>query len=496
MLWLAFHLPGLPIEALPWPPAARPLHGGRCVVDQGVVLAADEPAQALGVQAGLGQATAAALAPQVLQHPRHPLREAEFLQGLALALAVLTPHIVLEAGGVLLEVRGSLRLFGGIRPLLRKAGCIARACGCTPRLGLAPTARAAQLLACSPARRRRALHAATAGRLLARLPLPDALVALTQPPRLAELLHAIGCRTLGDVRALPRGGLQRRGGSALLQALDQAFGDQPDPRRWFEPPAEFAAELELMHRADDAQMLGHAAGRLVHMLAGWLSRQWLAASRLHLVLRHEPGRRQAPDTQLTIELGQASRDAEHLMVMLRERLQRLALAAPVYGLRLVLDEAHPCAGHAGSLLPDDNQRAQDFRALIDRLCARLGNERVLRVQTHPDHRPQHAHVMHCAAEPTPSSGPGRPAAPRPLWLLPAPVPLAERDGHLIHGGQGLRLLTPPERIEAGWFDGALACRDYHVAEGTNDHLLRWIYRERQGPGRAAQAGWYLHGLFG
>jgi protein ImuB len=53
------------------------------------------------------------------------------------------------------------------------------------------------------------------------------------------------------------------------------------------------------------------------------------------------------------------------------------------------------------------------------------------------------------------------------------------------------LRSAPERIEAGWYDGKLVCRDYHVAEGS-DHQLRWIYRER-GNG---QARWFLHGLFG
>jgi protein ImuB len=57
---------------------------------------------------------------------------------------------------------------------------------------------------------------------------------------------------------------------------------------------------------------------------------------------------------------------------------------------------------------------------------------------------------------------------------------------VLHGG--------PERIEAGWFDGALVCRDYHVATGT-DHRQRWVFRELRGT-HATQGGWFLHGLFG
>ena len=81
--------------------------------------------------------------------------------------------------------------------------------------------------------------------------------------------------------------------------------------------------------------------------------------------------------------------------------------------------------------------------------------------------------------------------PRPVWLLPEPLRLPERDGVPVHGSP-LVLLSRAERIEAGWFDGALVCRDYHVAEGE-DHRLRWIYRTRCETG--GEMAWYLHGLF-
>ena len=46
---------------------------------------------------------------------------------------------------------------------------------------------------------------------------------------------------------------QKRGGGALLNLLDRAYGQAPDPQPWFEVPERFAVALELMHRADDAQ---------------------------------------------------------------------------------------------------------------------------------------------------------------------------------------------------------------------------------------------------
>lgn len=85
---------------------------------------------------------------------------------------------------------------------------------------------------------------------------------------------------------------------------------------------------------------------------------------------------------------------------------------------------------------------------------------------------------------------------RPLWLLEPPLRLPVRRHRPCHGSP-LTLLSRPERIESGWWDGALATRDYFIAE-RGDGLRCWIYRER--PGREGEEEgeyrWFLHGLFG
>jgi protein ImuB len=294
--------------------------------------------------------------------------------------------------------------------------------------------------------------------------------------------------------------LQRRGGAALLALLDRAYGDAPDPQVWFEPPREFVQSLELMQRADDTGMLDGAALRLVQALAGWLAQQWLAAAAFSLWLQHETrGRHAQTPTRLRVELGQPSRDAAQLMLLLRERLSRCTLPAPVYGLRLQLDETVALAGHAAALpfgsdrsgarWHDARQDEERFLALLDRLSARLGPQHVQRWACRADHRPEQAAQARPAAE-TPTRAIDVPPHPRPTWLLPEPLRLAEHEGRPLHGGP-LQLHGGPERIEAGWFDGAPVCRDYHVASGA-DHRLRWVFRELRG----TQSGWFLHGLFG
>ena len=517
MLWLALHLNALPLDALlaslPTDLRAASAAGtARCVVDQRRVLHADARASSAGVRVGMSAASAAAWVPGLQLLQRDVQREAGLIERLALTASPYTPSLVLEPDGVLLEVASSLRLFGGVQALVRSLRQRVAESGVEGlQMGLAPSARAAALLArLSPVDRPRPRAAAGPKAVpsspwaqqiqqrLDALPLDAVLAAWQWPPRSVEFLRGIGCRTLADVRALPRAGLQRREGGALLQRLAETYGEAPDPRPWFTPPPRFEMRLELLERADDAGRLAFAAQRLVQPLAGWLAQQWLAASRLMLHLQHETSRRRVlPDTVLRIGLADASRDPKQIGLLLSERLQRLELPAPVYALTLEVEE---CVRHAGkvSLLWSDERSApgSGLLALIDRLGARLGPERVQRLALQADHRPEQATRVRPAFE-ADAAPPGSPSkavpsagSARPTWLLPQPLRLEEKAGRPLHGGP-LRLRSRAERIEAGWFDGEPVNRDYHLAEGS-DHRWRWIFRER----RSDSSQWYLHGLFG
>ena len=522
MLWFALCLPALPLEA--WLATAdgggdpRPC----CVVEVRRVVQADAAAMALGVEVGMSAASAASLVSgegglQVFT--RSATREAALLQRLALSLARFTPSLVVQPDGVLLEVSSSLRLFGGARALWRAVREAAWAGGVRSlRMAAAPTATAAAVLAraepASPALRKLPVH-----QRLDALPLNAATQAWQIEPRLVELLHGIGCRTLGDVRMLPRSGAQRRGAAALLAAIARAHGHVADPQSWFEPPRTFEMGLELLHRADDAAMLVFATQRLVQPLAGWLAQQWLAAARLTLVLRHETSvRRALPDTPITLAFGDPTRDAAQIQLLLRERLQRTALAAPVYALVLKLDQAVNHAGREAALWREAGvASSENARALFDRLAARIGPERVQRALLVADHRPERAMKWLPAQETRPEvrekrpvraelveaprqgfdglspNGRGTAGGVRPTWLLPEPQRLQEDAafGRPLHQGTPLMLDGRAERIEAGWFDGALISRDYHVAQ-SKDHRWLWVFRERRGD----TAHWYLHGVFG
>ena len=77
--------------------------------------------------------------------------------------------------------------------------------------------------------------------------------------------------------------------------------------------------------------------------------------------------------------------------------------------------------------------------------------------------------------------------PRPTWLLPRPLPLR---GHVA------RLVSGPERIETGWWDGYDVRRDYYLVQ-TSFGQRAWAFRPAgDAPVGGRGEGFMLHGWFG
>ena len=430
---------------------------------------------------GSAVSAARALAHDLLVRPRDPAEETEALLGLAGWAAQFTPSVALELPNALvLEVSGSLKLFGGIdliRASLRE-GCARM--GFTVLVACAPTARGAAWLARAGAEHCLGHTDALAAALAA---LPVRIV--VRAADALEALHAIGVRTVGDVVALPRAGLARRFGPQLLDDLDRAHGRLADPRAFYVPPAEFHARLELPAEVTQAESLLFAARRLFVQLEGFLAARAGGVQRLELRLFH----RAAAVTVVPIGLVAPSRDADHFTLLARERLGTVALPEPVRALALAAADVVPLAGENIALFADGRGSLEDWPKLVERLRARLGSAAVHGVAVAAEHRPEHAsQACELPLARGRGKGEGGKVGWRPFWLLAAPRPLEELGAEPHYGGP-LQLLAGPERIESGWWDGNEVARDYFVAQ-TADHALVWVYRAR-----GAATGWFLHGLF-
>jgi protein ImuB len=480
MLWLALHFPSLALDvSTRGAREAGSLAIASSLEANAAIVACSPAARRRGVQAGMALAAACALDSGLKILPRDTAAEQAALERVAAWAIQYTPTAsITPPADVLLEVAGSLHLFGG---LTRFCGLIERGVaelGYSTCVACAPTPLAAQWLARTGLALKIRHHDALRHALEQ---LPAAV--LGQSAQIATLLEDIGVRTLGDFLGLPRGGTARRFGQQIIDAVDRALGRLPDPRAPYAPPPRFTAALPLPAPVHEAEALIFAARRLIGELCGLLAAGGNGVQQLRFTLSHEDHE----GTHIVLSLVAASRDPEHLVNVLRERLGRLQLAGPVTSIALASELLVPLPARSLSFLPAPEDHSETVFRLIERLRGRLGDAAVQGLGLAADHRPERAWR---------TSEPGRHAAagdfvrrvPRPLWLLAVPQRLAASADTPCYEGP-LTLLAGPERIESGWWDGADVTRDYFVARTTTQSLL-WIYRERRDIGT-----WYLHGFF-
>jgi protein ImuB len=376
----------------------------------------------------------------------------EALEAVAAWMGRYTPRVSLEPPCALAgEIGGSLRLYGGAGRLARAIRAGLKGLGFEGSLAFAPTVRAALW------------RAAGGGLPLEQLPVE---VLGLDHDRL-KLLRGLGVRELGPLLRLPRAGLARRFGQALVDDLERALGSLPEPRKLYVPPPRFEAKLELPAPVAEAGMALFAARRLLAGLEGFLAARHAGVRRFTLELLHAKG---AP-TVLEIGLAAPARGAEHFARLLRERLDRQPLPAPAEGVRLRAGDVEPLAAASRSLLGREQESGEDWLRLIERLQARFGDGAVHGLAVHSEHRPEFG--WRSSGK---SDAGAVPAGARPLWLVEPPRVLGEGDFELLAG---------PERIESGWWDGEDVQRDYFVARARDSFV--WVYRDAQ--------GWRLHGIF-
>jgi protein ImuB len=372
--------------------------------------------------------------------------------------------IVPQRNSLLLEVAASQRLFGNAKTLARRITTELAQLDYRVSSGIAPTPEAAQLAA------RHGLFIRTTNELRKSIGALR-IDCLNLPPASIQALQKTGFRTVAEVFRLPRKALARRLGPAVSDYLDRLLGHRPDPCKTFRPPDSFSAGLDLPD-TEHTQGLIFPLKRLVQELCGVLRARDRGIQVLQVRLQLDENTK-----TICLNLRQATRSESHLMLLLRERLERLQLPRPVCHIRLQALHFLPyTVVQTGLLKETDKPSTEADSYVIERLQARLGKESVKGITGLQDHRPEHSWSLRELDEPaTYTARPGRPA-----WLLPEPQP-CRIDNY--------RILAGPERIESGWWDGRDCRRGYFVVRDSNGSTL-WAFHEYK-----PRSGWYLHGLF-
>ncbi|TFZ83487.1 Y-family DNA polymerase [Candidatus Macondimonas diazotrophica] len=465
-LWLCIHLPELALQGLSWPPgiAGAVIHtqGG-----QSVVHAANHDAAGHGVLPGMSLPAACALCPSLQVQARDHRAEMRWRRRVARHCLRFSDWVSLDRpDAVLLEVGGSLRLFGGSESLISQMRQRLAQLGVHGRIALAPAPLAAWMLARS-GQETTVLEPTALRSALGSLPLS----ALPVAPKTLQRLSPLGVRTLRDLWRLPRDGLARRHGRPLVNVLDEALGASPALLSRYQQPPRFRRRVELGLETDGLDGLTPILASLMGELGRFLTQRAAATTRIRLRLFHPRQRVSA----VTLQLSEPTQDSRYSTQLLNEKLARNPLPAPVVALELASFDLHPHHPIAPDLFQTHAEHERSWSQLLDEVRNQLGAHALNFLSLGDDHRPEQAGQAHA----NPGHNP-LPAAPRPLWLLPEPVPTSA-----VHW----RVIAAAERIESGWWDPQAVCRDYYQALDHEGRLL-WVFRDLR------RGHWSVHGVFG
>ena len=409
------------------------------------------------------------------------------LEALARWARQFTPSVSLAPPQeFLMEVNGSLKLFGGLEAIKEALRAEFERRQVTAFLCAAPTALAALWLV------RHGSHDV-------RLPekLVGSLSALPLrvtgwPESTQSSLRGMGLQTIGDCLRLPRDGFIRRIGRQYLLQLDQSLGGY-DSWPELRPSQRLSSELEFPDEITDPAILARAGETLIEDLAKALRRRQIGVESFEIIFRHL-GR---SATVECIKLAGPTQDRDRCSRLFLDRLERIFLPAPVIALALRTGRVAATVERNATLFRNSAQpgAGEGIDRLIERLRGRFGATRIYGISLVEEHRPEAAWAKSVDLFSQTSLGAAliSPwAHHRPLWILPRPLPLLSTADSLprYHGREPLQPKSGPERIEAGWWSGEDISRDYYmVLNGKGEKL--WIYQDR-----CADRNWYLHGIFG
>jgi protein ImuB len=479
--WIAVYLPNLAFDvfgrAVGDEPAVvvEPLHG------QVYVVAVNRFASRCGIVPGAKLNSAFALAASLRVLERSIRREQASLESLSTWAERLTSTVSLSPPDtVLLEVAGSVRLFGSLAAIKQKLGEELVRRRWAGRLCAAPTATAALWLARGAVEDVESL--ATLPGRLGSLP-----IRVTRwPLETQALLRDLGLRTIADCLRLPRDGFARRVGLEYLHDLDRALARRFDLHESFVPHERWSTKRELYHETSNAAVFMAAVEDMLDALTVELRRRQAEVRSLRIAFEHV---RREPTFE-SFDWAEPTHDRDRLLSLTRDRLERIVLPAPAIALGMTTGFLQPLQPKADDLF--DKVPVETLsHVLLERLRGRLGADAVHGIVPVAEHRPEFAWSRSDASAAASARADGclSPwARRRPLWLLPLPLPLGSTEARRYYRGSVV-LGSSAERIESGWWDGRDACRDYYAAQSSGGERL-WVYRDRR------SLDWYLHGLFG
>ncbi len=482
----------------------------------------NDAAARLGLHTGMPLADVRAMHPSFDVRNAEPAADRVLLEAVADWCDRYTPLVGLDApDGLFLDISGCAHLFGGEAALMRDMAARLFRQGLNARLAVADTAGCAWAVA----RYGHPLLAPRGETLAALHALP--LGALRIDDETVAALAQAGLKRIGDVTGRPRAPLAARFGVGFLRRLDQALGREEESIAPRLPVASCSAERRFAEPIGlETDVLG-TIEKLARELGIAMERRGEGARHLQVSLFRTDGKVYRFDAKA----GEPLRDPARIRRLFSERFIATGDECdPGFGydmLRLSALMVERMDPVQAGLARDDH--GAELAHLVDRLSARLGSARVMRLSPRDTHIPEFAeeavpaqmaqqNMSACRAQ-SGEVGTGSPsdcathkieqdslAPARPVRLFARPEaiealaevpdgpPVRFRWRHVMHD---VVAVEGPERIAMEWWRddaGRVLTRDYFRVE-SKQGMRAWLYRDGLFGREEKNPRWFLHGLF-
>lgn len=347
---------------------------------------------------------------------------------------------------VWLDVTGAAHLFGGEDALLDALGERVSALGHTVHLAIADGPRIAQALARWGVSDRGHLIAVEGRGADAIAPLP--IRALPLPPDRIAFLLRVGVLTVGDLVKLPRAEAASRLGPRGAMALAVASGFDPAPLIPYSAPPVLVEETSFDDGVESVEPLLFVLRGATARLSARLEARGEACTRLDVELPYDASiaRRalaergvaateEALRERFHVDLPAPLSSAADLFRVVRTRLERESLLAPVTGVRLSISEIARARKVQLDFARDAHADPNSLPALLAELAADIGPERVgvlsLRDAIRPEARAELVPVKDVDAD-VPEAPPPPERDPMcPARMLRTPISLGRAGSSVI-----------------------------------------------------------------